>query len=114
MVDREPVEVEANLILHSPGCPAFTSTAQTLSGGCPAPRVYSNYGSPDVLKCEEIEKPTAGDDEVLVKGRSAAVNPDHFHFLGQIRVDAKSFGGFTQSLISCPQKCGRIDKDGGY
>ena len=37
--------------------------------------VYYNYGSPDVLKCEEIEKPTAGDDEVLIKVRAAAVNP---------------------------------------
>jgi NADPH:quinone reductase-like Zn-dependent oxidoreductase len=37
--------------------------------------VYSNYGSPDVLKCEEIEKPTAGDDDVLIRVRAAAVNP---------------------------------------
>ncbi len=37
--------------------------------------VYSNYGSPDVLKCEEIEKPTAGDNEVLIKVRAASVNP---------------------------------------
>ena len=33
------------------------------------------YGSPDVLKCEEIEKPTAGDNEVLIKVRAASVNP---------------------------------------
>jgi NADPH:quinone reductase-like Zn-dependent oxidoreductase len=37
--------------------------------------VYSNYGSPDVLKCEEIEKPTGGDNEVLIKVRAASVNP---------------------------------------
>jgi NADPH:quinone reductase-like Zn-dependent oxidoreductase len=37
--------------------------------------VYHNYGSPDVLKCEEIEKPTAGDDEVLIKVCAASVNP---------------------------------------
>src|SRR5438477_5854696 len=37
--------------------------------------IYHNYGSPDVLKCEEIEKPTAGDDEVLIKVRAASVNP---------------------------------------
>src|SRR5436853_4646214 len=37
--------------------------------------VYHSYGPPDVLKCEEIEKPSAGDDEVLIKVRAAAVNP---------------------------------------
>ena len=37
--------------------------------------VYHNYGSPDVLKCEELEKPTAGDHEVLIKVRAASVNP---------------------------------------
>jgi hypothetical protein len=34
--------------------------------------VYYNYGSPDVLRCEEIEKPAAEDDEVLVQVRAAA------------------------------------------
>jgi NADPH:quinone reductase-like Zn-dependent oxidoreductase len=37
--------------------------------------VYHNAGSPDVLKLEEIEKPIAGDDEVLIKVRAASVNP---------------------------------------
>jgi NADPH:quinone reductase-like Zn-dependent oxidoreductase len=42
---------------------------------------YQNYGSPDVLKYEEIEKPTAGDNEVMVKVRAAAVNPLDWHFM---------------------------------
>jgi NADPH:quinone reductase-like Zn-dependent oxidoreductase len=37
--------------------------------------VYREYGSSDVLKCEEIEKPVPRDDEVLIKVRVAAVNP---------------------------------------
>jgi NADPH:quinone reductase-like Zn-dependent oxidoreductase len=37
--------------------------------------VYSNRSSPDILKLEEIEKPTPGDDEVLIKVRAASVNP---------------------------------------
>lgn len=36
--------------------------------------VYHNYGPPDVLQCEEIETPTPGDDEVLIKVRAASVN----------------------------------------
>jgi NADPH:quinone reductase-like Zn-dependent oxidoreductase len=43
--------------------------------------VYHNYGSPDVLKLEEIEKPIAGDREVLIKVRAASVNPYDWHFM---------------------------------
>jgi NADPH:quinone reductase-like Zn-dependent oxidoreductase len=43
--------------------------------------VYQNYGAPDVLKCEEIEKPTAGDNEVLIKVRAASVNPLDWRFM---------------------------------
>jgi NADPH:quinone reductase-like Zn-dependent oxidoreductase len=41
--------------------------------------VYHNYGSPDVLQCEETEKPTAADNEVLIKVRAASVNPLDWH-----------------------------------
>ena len=37
--------------------------------------VYRNYGSPDVLSCEEIARPAPGDNEVLIKVRAASVNP---------------------------------------
>jgi NADPH:quinone reductase-like Zn-dependent oxidoreductase len=48
--------------------------------------VYYKYGSPVVLKCEEIEKPTAGDNEVLIRVRAASVNPvDRFPlFVAQV------------------------------
>jgi NADPH:quinone reductase-like Zn-dependent oxidoreductase len=36
--------------------------------------VYHHYGSPDVLECEEIEKPAAGDNEVLIKVHAASLN----------------------------------------
>src|SRR6202047_4302083 len=43
--------------------------------------VYTSYGSPAVLRCEGIEKPTAGDDEVLIRVRAAAVNPFDWHLM---------------------------------
>lgn len=43
--------------------------------------VYHRYGSPDVLACEEIEKPIPGNDEVLIKVRAASVNPLDCHFM---------------------------------
>src|SRR5436189_1845279 len=44
--------------------------------------VYRNYGSPDVLRLEEIDKPSAGDNEVLMKVRAASVNPLDLLFRG--------------------------------
>lgn len=36
--------------------------------------VFHNYGQPDVLALEEIEKPSPGDDEVLVKVYASCIN----------------------------------------
>src|SRR5437870_8760960 len=43
--------------------------------------VYCDYGSPDVLKVEDIEKPAPGDDQVLVRVRAASVNPLDWHYM---------------------------------
>ncbi len=43
--------------------------------------VYHKYGSPDVLKLEEVEKPTPKDDEVLVKVHAASANPADWHLM---------------------------------
>jgi NADPH:quinone reductase-like Zn-dependent oxidoreductase len=43
--------------------------------------VYHKYGSPNVLKLEEVEKPTPKDDEVLIKVYAAAVNAADWHLL---------------------------------
>src|SRR5208282_2154537 len=43
--------------------------------------VATKYGSPDVLKLQEVEKPSPGDDRVLVKIRAASVNALDWHVL---------------------------------
>src|SRR5882762_4326360 len=43
--------------------------------------VYRCYGSPDVLRFEDFEKPTAADDQVLVKVHAASVNPLDWHYM---------------------------------
>ena len=43
--------------------------------------VYHHYGSPDVLKLEEVQKPVAQDDEVLVKVVAASATAGDWHLL---------------------------------
>lgn len=43
--------------------------------------VYCEYGPPEVLDVEAVEKPVPGDDEVLVRVRAAAINPLDWHFM---------------------------------
>jgi NADPH:quinone reductase-like Zn-dependent oxidoreductase len=43
--------------------------------------VYTKYGPPDVLKLEEVQKPTARDDEVLIKVHAASANAYDWHLL---------------------------------
>ncbi|HEX3395770.1 MAG TPA: NAD(P)-dependent alcohol dehydrogenase [Steroidobacteraceae bacterium] len=43
--------------------------------------VYRCYGSADVLKFEDIAKPIAADDRVLVKVHAASVNPLDWHYM---------------------------------
>jgi NADPH:quinone reductase-like Zn-dependent oxidoreductase len=43
--------------------------------------VYTEYGSPDVLKSEEVTTPTLGDNEVLIQIHAAAVNAGDRHLM---------------------------------
>ena len=43
--------------------------------------VFTEYGSPDVLQLQDVEKPDIGDDEVLVKIHAASVNPLDWHIM---------------------------------
>lgn len=54
--------------------------------------VHRCYGSPDLLRYEDIARPTPANDEVLVRVHAASVNPLDWHYLEGtpyvVRVDA--------------------------
>lgn len=42
---------------------------------------YCEYGTADVLRWVDVEKPVPADDELLVRVRAAAVNPHDWHYM---------------------------------
>jgi len=55
--------------------------------------VYREYGSPDVLRLEEVAKPAPKAGEVVVKVRAASVNALDWHFMrGTPRIMRAAFG----------------------
>ncbi len=64
---------------HDSACgptPALPSNATLMKA-----IVYRCYGAPDVLKVEDIEKPTPEDNQVLVKVHAASINPLDWHYM---------------------------------
>jgi NADPH:quinone reductase-like Zn-dependent oxidoreductase len=43
--------------------------------------LYRCYGPPEVLKVEEVAKPSIGDHQILVKVRAASINPLEWHYM---------------------------------
>ena len=52
--------------------------------------VQDRYGSPDILELRDVDTPTVGDDQVLVRVRACAVNPYDWHLIRGVPVVARS------------------------
>jgi NADPH:quinone reductase-like Zn-dependent oxidoreductase len=58
--------------------------------------VQREYGSPDILRIEEIPKPVPKDDQVLVHVRAASINPYDWHCMrGEPYIMRAGFGLFV-------------------
>src|SRR4051812_30697744 len=69
--------------------------------------VYFDYGSPDVLKCEEIEKPKLADDEVLIRVRAASINPLDWRLMRGAPYIARLLFGLRKPSVTQPGRAGR-------
>jgi NADPH:quinone reductase-like Zn-dependent oxidoreductase len=58
--------------------------------------VYYKYGSPDVLKLEDIQKPIPGDDEVLIKVHAVSINSWDWDMLTGRPFEYRFFSGFLK------------------
>jgi len=58
--------------------------------------VYHNYGSPDVLRLEDIQSPIPGDDEVLVKVHAVSINSWDWDMLTGKPFEYRFFSGLLK------------------
>ena len=61
--------------------------------------VYRNYGSPDVLRLEEVEKPIPAGNEVLIKVHASSVNPYDWHFMRGLPYPIRLFAGLGSPKV---------------
>lgn len=75
--------------------------------------VRHEYGSPDVLRLEEVDKPVPGDDEVLVKVHAVSLNSSDLEFLRGTPIYIRMWGLFKprQSILGS-DIAGRVEAVG--
>ena len=99
---------EINLTLRSATAKATTATMRA--------SVRSQYGTPDVLAFEEIERPIAGADDVLVRVHAAGVSiGDHHMVSGRpYLIRLSPFGGLPRPRNRVPgtAMAGRVEAVG--
>jgi NADPH:quinone reductase-like Zn-dependent oxidoreductase len=64
--------------------------------------VYRRYGSPDVLRLEEVPKPDVKDGDVLVRVQAAAVNPLDWHLLRGMPYIVRPTSGWSKPKRNIP------------
>lgn len=76
--------------------------------------VYHTYGTPDVMKLEEVPKPVPGDDEILVKIHAASVNAADWHLLTADIFLVRFYSGLLKpkNLILGADIAGRVEAVG--
>jgi NADPH:quinone reductase-like Zn-dependent oxidoreductase len=65
--------------------------------------VYDNYGPPDVLRLEEVERPAPKEDEVLVKVHATTVNRSDVHTREANRSSGLAIS-FLARMVSGPRR----------
>lgn len=74
--------------------------------------VQDGYGSPDVLKLREIEKPVIGDSQVLVKISAASVNAADWHMVRTLPQVIGRFLNSSSSNVSGVDVAGHVEATG--
>ncbi|WP_149179580.1 NAD(P)-dependent alcohol dehydrogenase [Streptomyces sp. TRM49041] len=57
---------------------------------------FHTYGSPEVLKLQDLDMPVVGDDEVLVRVRATSVNPADWHSMRGMPYVMRAQGGLSR------------------
>ncbi len=76
--------------------------------------ICTKYGSPDLLQIKDIEKPSPGDDEVLVKVYAASVNYNTMMFVKGVPLVGRTFTGLLKPKLQTPGNdiSGRVEAVG--